>query len=54
MAGLISGARRYTLQEFIPAKTLDQKYLKEKPLPSDILEKIRKHLGKEIAVVAMR
>ena len=54
IAKLISGARRYTLQKFVPAKTLDKKYLKEKPFSDDELEKIRKRLEKEIPIVKVR
>ena len=54
IAQLISGARQYTLQKFVPAKTLDKKYLKAKPFSVDELEKIRKRLEKEIPIVKVR
>ena len=54
IAKLISGARRYTLQKFVPAKTLDKKYLKAKQFSDDELEKIRKRLEKEIPIVKVR
>jgi len=54
IAKLISGARRYTLQKFVPVKTLDKKYLKAKPFSDDELEKIRKRLEKEIPIVKVR
>jgi pyruvate formate lyase activating enzyme len=54
IAQLISGARQYTLQKFVPAKILDKKYLKAKPFSVDELEKIRKHLEKEIPIVKVR
>jgi pyruvate formate lyase activating enzyme len=54
IAGLIIGARRYTLQKFVPTKTLDKNYLKAKPFSSDVLEQIRKKLGKEIPNVTIR
>jgi pyruvate formate lyase activating enzyme len=54
IAQLISGARRYTLQKFVPTKTLDKKYLKAKLFPVDELEKIRKRLEKEIPIVKVR
>jgi pyruvate formate lyase activating enzyme len=54
IAGLIIGARRYTLQKFVPTKTLDKNYLKAKPLSADVLEQIRKKLGKEIPNVTIR
>ena len=54
IAQLISGARSYTLQKFVPTKTLDKKYLKAKPFSVDELEKIRKRLEKELPVVKVR
>jgi len=54
IAQLISGVRQYTLQKFVPAKILDKKYLKAKPFSVDELEKIRKHLEKEIPIVKVR
>ncbi len=54
IAKLISGAKRYALQRFMPTKTLNKQYLKAKPFPADALEKIRKHLEREIAVVTVR
>ena len=54
IAQLISGARRYTLQKFVPTKTLDKKYLKAKPVSVDELEKMRKLLEKEIPIVKVR
>ena len=54
IARLISGARHYTLQKFVPSKTLNKKYLKEKPFSNDDLEKIKKRLEKEIPNVTIR
>jgi len=54
IAKLISGASRYTLQKFVPVKTLDKKYLKAKPFSDNELEKIRKRLEKEIPIVKVR
>ena len=54
IAKLISGARRYTLQKFVPTKTLDKKYLKVKQFSVDELERIRKRLEKEIPIVKFR
>jgi pyruvate formate lyase activating enzyme len=51
---LICGAKRYVLQRFIPTKTLDKKFLKEKTWPDDELEKIKKRLEKEISSVVVR
>ncbi len=54
IAQLISGAKRYALQKFVPTKTLDKKFLKEKTYPDDELEKIKKRLEKEIPSVIVR
>ena len=54
IAQLISGARRYALQKFVPTKTLDKKYLKAKPFSADALEKLRRHLEREIPIVTVR
>jgi pyruvate formate lyase activating enzyme len=54
IASLISGARRYALQRFVPAKTLSKKYLKAKPFLDDTLGIIKKRLEKEIPVVIVR
>jgi len=51
---MISGARSYVLQKFIPTKALNKKYLKEKSLSDDELEKIKKQLGKNISSVTVR
>jgi pyruvate formate lyase activating enzyme len=54
MARLISGASRYVLQNFVPTKTLDKKFLKEKPFPDEKLEKIKNHLQHQIPSVTIR
>jgi pyruvate formate lyase activating enzyme len=54
IAKLISGAKRYALQKFVPAKTLDKKILKEKTYPDDELESIKIRLEKEIPSVIVR
>jgi pyruvate formate lyase activating enzyme len=54
IAKLISGAKRYALQKFVPTKTLDKKFIKEKTYPDDELEKIKKRLEKEIPSVIVR
>jgi pyruvate formate lyase activating enzyme len=54
IARLISGAGSYTLQKFVPTKTLDKNYLKAKTFSDDELEKIRKRLEKEIPIVKIR
>jgi pyruvate formate lyase activating enzyme len=51
---LISGAKRYALQKFMPTKTLDKKLLKEKTCPDDELERIKIRLEKEIPSVIVR
>jgi len=54
IAQLISGAKRYALQKFVPTKTLDKKYLTAKPFSVDELEKISKRLEKEMPIVKVR
>ncbi|MGA2525928.1 MAG: anaerobic ribonucleoside-triphosphate reductase activating protein [Smithellaceae bacterium] len=51
---LISGAKRYVLQKFVPTKTLDKKFLKEKTYPDNELENIKIRLEKEIPSVIVR
>ena len=54
IAQLISGAKRYALQKFIPGKTLDNKFGEEKTYSEDELEKIKKRLEKEVSSVVIR
>lgn len=51
---LISGAKNYVLQKFVPTKTLDKKFLKEKSYPDEVFQKIKKHLENEIHSVIVR
>jgi len=51
---LISGAKSYALQKFVPAKTLDKKFLKEKSYPDEKFQKIKKHLENKIHSVLVR
>jgi anaerobic ribonucleoside-triphosphate reductase activating protein len=54
IAKLIYGAKRYALQKFVPTKTLDKKFLKEKTYPDNELESIKIRLEKEIPSVIVR
>jgi pyruvate formate lyase activating enzyme len=54
IAKLISGANRYILQKFMPAKTLDKKFLKEKSYSDDEMEKIKIRVEKEIPSAIVR
>ncbi|MGV8059678.1 MAG: anaerobic ribonucleoside-triphosphate reductase activating protein [Smithellaceae bacterium] len=54
IATLISGARKYALQKFIPVKTLNKKFREEKNYSDNELEKIKKRLEKEISSVIVR
>ncbi len=54
IAKLISGANSYALQKFVPAKTLDKKFLKEKSYPDEEFQKIKKHLEYQILSVTIR
>jgi pyruvate formate lyase activating enzyme len=51
---LITGANRYALQKFVPAKVLEKKFLKEKSYPDEIFQKIKKHLEHKIHSVTVR
>jgi pyruvate formate lyase activating enzyme len=54
IAKLISGAKSYALQKFVPAKTLDKKLLKEKSYPDEKFQKIKKRLEHQIPSVTIR
>jgi len=54
IAKLICGAKSYALQKFVPVKTLDKKFLKDKSYPDEILQKIKKHLEHQIPSVTIR
>ena len=54
IAKLISGAKSYALQKFVPAKTLDKKFLKEKSYSDEKFQKIKKHLEHQISSVTIR
>jgi pyruvate formate lyase activating enzyme len=51
---LIAGADHYVLQNFVSTKTLDKKFLKEKPFSDEKLQKIKSHLEKQITSVTIR
>ncbi|MEN6374119.1 MAG: anaerobic ribonucleoside-triphosphate reductase activating protein [Smithella sp.] len=51
---LITGAKRYALQKFMPGKTLNDKFGEEKNYSEDELEKMKKRLEKEISSVVIR
>jgi len=51
---LIAGASRYVLQKFVPSKTLDKKFLKEKSFSDEKLQKIKSHLEHQIPSVTIR
>lgn len=51
---MINGASRYVLQMFVPSKTLDNRFLKEKSFPYEKLEKIKGRLEKQILSVFIR
>jgi pyruvate formate lyase activating enzyme len=54
IASDLAGARRYVLQNFVPAKTLEKKFLREKPYAAEELEWIKKRLEKQISSVIVR
>jgi pyruvate formate lyase activating enzyme len=51
---LITGASHYVLQNFVNLRTLDKKFLKEKPFSDEKLQKIKSHLEKQITSVTIR
>ncbi|MGB5218817.1 MAG: anaerobic ribonucleoside-triphosphate reductase activating protein [Smithella sp.] len=54
IAGLIAGADHYALQKFVPTKTLDNKFLKEKSWSDERFQNIKILLEKEISSVVIR
>jgi pyruvate formate lyase activating enzyme len=54
IAKLIAGTDHYVLQNFVSTKTLDKKFLKEKPFSDEKLQKIKSHLEKQIPSVTIR
>ena len=54
IAGLISGAKVYILQKFVPTKTLDSKFLKETSWSDERLQDIKMILEKKIPSVVIR
>jgi len=54
IAKLISGAKRYALQRFLPTKTLNKKFHEEKNYSDAELDKIKNRLEKEITSVIVR
>jgi len=51
---LIAGASKYVLQKFVPTKTLDKKFLKEKSFSDEKLQKIKNSLEQQIPTVTIR
>jgi pyruvate formate lyase activating enzyme len=54
IAKLISGAKKYALQKFIPGKTLKNKFSDGKTSSPEELEKMKKRLEKEVSSVVIR
>jgi pyruvate formate lyase activating enzyme len=54
IAKLITGAGHYVLQNFVSTKTLDKKFLKEKPLSDEKLQEIKSRLEQQIPSVTIR
>ena len=54
IAKLISGAKSYVLQKFVPVKVLEKKFLKEKSYSDEKLQKIKNHLEHQIPSVTIR
>ena len=51
---MIAGAKHYILQKFVPTKTLDKRFLKEKTIPDEKLQKIKSHLQHQIPSATIR
>lgn len=51
---MIAGANHYVLQKFVPTKTLDKKFLKEKSFSNEKLQKIKNSLEHQIPSVTIR
>jgi pyruvate formate lyase activating enzyme len=51
---LIAGSNNYVLQKFVPTKSLDKKFLKEKSFSDDKLQKIKNSLEQQIPTVTIR
>jgi pyruvate formate lyase activating enzyme len=51
---MIAGASRYVLQNFVPSKTLDKRFLKEKSYSEEKLQQIKNHLEHQIPSVTIR
>jgi len=54
VAKLITNARLYVLQHFVPTKTLDDSFLSAKPYSPQELSTIQKNLGKERIRIVIR
>ena len=54
IADMISGAKKYVLQKFVPTKTLDSRFLKGKSLSDEKLQHIKNHIEQKISVVTIR
>jgi pyruvate formate lyase activating enzyme len=51
---MIAGAKHYVLQKFVPVKTLDKRFLKEKSYSDEKFQKIKKRLENETCSVIIR
>jgi pyruvate formate lyase activating enzyme len=54
MGDLVRGARLFVLQNFVPSKTLDERYLSRKPLSPADLDLIKNELSSCVRRVAIR
>jgi pyruvate formate lyase activating enzyme len=54
IAKLIDGAKSYVLQNFVPVKVLDKKFLKEKSHSDEKLQEIKSRLEHQITSVTIR
>jgi len=54
IADMIPGANKYVLQKFVPTKTLDSRFLKEKSFSDEKLQQIKNQLEQKVAFVIIR
>lgn len=54
IAKLVSGANKYVMQKFVPTKTLDSRFLKEKSFSDEALQKIKNKIEQQIQFVIIR
>jgi pyruvate formate lyase activating enzyme len=54
IADMIPGANKYVLQKFVPTKTLDSRFLKEKSFSDEKLQQIKSRIENQVTAVKIR